>query len=211
MLRLLLLLLVGIAFAQESGDDVQENFVDKLKKVADDDGDNIQDSVDGVEGEDETEDDEEDDDQCDEKDLSLTEENHQLEPNFSEKAEASECPDKGSCGYHVFCRPRFFRGAQCFCRRRRGNLSSIHNNCANHHLAGILRRTISNSAFVWIGVIKRCRHVPYRNVDGSCLNYTNWACGNPKRRRRWCVAMNRFTGQWVSLRCKTRLPFVCTY
>ncbi|XP_075114217.1 proteoglycan 3-like [Leptodactylus fuscus] len=168
-------------------DDAQGNFTDKLMEPAEEEGHTFEERND--------------------KDLCLPEENHQLEPDFTEKAEVSECPDKGTCGYHVFPRPRIFicacwlrifpsvqmRDSRTACRFRRGHLSSIHGCCANNFLVTLLKTHVSNSAYVWIGVIKTTRWARYCNVDRSGLNYTNWACGNPKTRKRWCVAMNRLS------------------
>ncbi|KAG8544390.1 hypothetical protein GDO81_022584 [Engystomops pustulosus] len=201
MFTFLLLLLVGTALAQESGDSVPETFIDKLDKAAGDEVDVIDKTFDKDYGE----------EKWDEEDLSLNEEDERMEPEISEKAEDSECPNKGTCRYHVFRQPRPFGCAHRICRCRRGNLSSIHSCSANTGLANVLKRTCLNASFVWIGVIKRNRCVPYCNVDGSSLNYANWGCGQPKRGGTWCVAMNRYTGKWVSLNCNTRLPFVCTF
>ncbi|XP_040292215.1 bone marrow proteoglycan-like [Bufo bufo] len=196
---LLLLLLVGTTFAQGSGDYVQDNS-DQLIKAANEDDDNFE-SFDTDDYEDEFND----------KDLSLGQESVCIKPNFTEKAEGVMCPDKGTCGYHIFFSPRRFGKAQKICRCRRGNLSSIHNAGSNNNLLCFLRRTCRNISYVWIGVKKRNSCFPYGNVDGSRLNYTNWACGQNRRHGKWCVAMNVQTGQWFTLKCRTRLPFVCTF
>lgn len=195
MLGLLLLLLVGTTLAQESGDYAQEN-AEELMMAANEEDDNIA----------ETFDDAYDEEECDDKDPSL-----RIEPDATVEAEDADCPDKGKCGFHVFSSPRPFLKAQRTCRCRRGNLASIHNCGKNGYLRELVRKTCTNVTYVWIGVWKRRRCSPYRNVDRSSLNYTNWACGQRKSRGRWCTAMNTQTGQWFSFSCRTRLPFVCSY
>ncbi|XP_075705362.1 proteoglycan 3-like [Rhinoderma darwinii] len=201
MLSLLLLLLVGTTFAQESGDYAEENF-DQLIKVTNDEGNNF-------ESFDEANDEKED--ECDENGLSLSQESDNIEPDVTEKAEDAVCPDKGTCSYHVFFASRTFQRARRICRCRRGNLSSIHSYGTNNFLRRFLRKTCRNISYVWIGVWKRNTCFPYRNIDRSRLDYANWASGQRKSYGRWCVAMNLHTGQWFSLRCRTRLPFLCTF
>ncbi|XP_075144275.1 snaclec 3-like [Leptodactylus fuscus] len=205
MVHLLLLLLVGTAFAQESGDDTQENFADKLMETSQDESDNMEETFDEAEGENESE------DEWDGNDLSMLEEYDNLKPDFTENAEDSECPEKGRCRYHIFLNPKSFLWAWFTCLRRKGNLASIHSSRANLFLARAFRRHVRNSIYVWIGVAKGRKQSRYCNVDGSRLNYSNWSCGNRKRRGLWCVAMNKLTGKWVSLSCHRKLPYVCTY
>ncbi|XP_073537361.1 bone marrow proteoglycan-like [Phyllobates terribilis] len=199
MWKLLLLLLVGTACAQESGDYEQENN-DQLIKV-----DTNEDNINELFNEDN------DEDELDEEDLSLNEESDHIETDFTEKAEDAACPNKGTCGYHVFTKPRCFPRARKICRRRRGNLSSLHSCTANSYLQCFLKKSVRNSGYVWIGVWKNKSCRPYRTIDGSKLNYDNWACNQRKSRGHWCVAMCVSTGKWYSFRCRHRLPFVCTY
>ncbi|XP_044154772.1 bone marrow proteoglycan-like [Bufo gargarizans] len=196
---LLLLLLVGTTFAQESGDYAQDNS-DQLIKAANEDDDNF-----------ESFDIDDDEDEFNYKDLSLGQESVCIKPNFTEKAEGVMCPDKGTCSHHIFITPNCFGKAQRICRCRRGNLSSIHNAGSNNNLQCFLKKSCRNISYVWIGVWKKNSCFPYGNVDRSRLNYTNWACGENKTHGEWCVAMNVQTGQWFTLKCSTQLPFVCTF
>ncbi|KAM4031681.1 bone marrow proteoglycan-like [Anomaloglossus baeobatrachus] len=204
MWRFLLLLLVGTAFAQESGesgDFDQKDDDDQLIKVPNNEVNNVNN---------ESFDEEDDEEELDE-DLSLSQEIDEIEPDFTEKADSAACPDKGTCGYHVFSQPRCFQGARRTCRHRRGNLSTLHSSQANSYLQCFLKRSVRNSSFVWIGVWKNKSCRPYRTIDGSKWNYANWGCNQRKARGRWCVAMCTRSGKWYSFRCKKRLPFVCTY
>ncbi|XP_077113670.1 bone marrow proteoglycan-like isoform X2 [Ranitomeya variabilis] len=186
MWKLLLLLLVGTACAQESGDYEQEND-DQLIKVATNE-DNIHELLDEDNDEDE------------------------LDEDFTEKAENEACPHNGTCHqYHVFTQLHCFNKAKEICRCRRGNLSSTHSCTANSNLQQYLKINARNFSYVWIGVWKNTLCDPYSTVDGSKLNYANWACNQNKTSGRWCVAMCVNTGKWYSFGCNKRLPFVCTY
>ncbi|XP_073414905.1 bone marrow proteoglycan-like [Dendrobates tinctorius] len=202
MWKLLLLLLVGTTCAQESGEsgNFEQEIDDQFIKVATNE-DNIHELLDEDSNEDE----------MDEEDLSLSQEIDQIEPDFTKKAEDEACPDKGTCGYHVVTKPHCFTKAMKICRCRTGNLSSLHCSTANSQLQCFLKKNVRNSGYVWIGVWKNKLCRPYHTVDGSNLNYTNWACNQKKARGRWCVAMCVNTGKWYSFHCRQRLPFVCTY
>ncbi|XP_069608928.1 bone marrow proteoglycan-like isoform X2 [Ranitomeya imitator] len=198
MWKLLLLLLVGTACAQESGDYEQEN--DQLIKVATNE-DNIHELLD----------EDNDEDELDEEDLSLSQEIDQIELDFTEKAENEACPHNGTCHYRVFTKPHCFNKAKKICRSHRGNLSSVHSCTANRDLQWYIKLKASNVRYAWIGVWKSKLCRPYSTVDGSKLNYANWACNQNKTRGRWCVAMCVNTGKWYSFSCHKRLPSVCTY
>ncbi|XP_073451329.1 proteoglycan 3-like [Aquarana catesbeiana] len=113
---------------------------------------------------------------------------------------------EATCHYRLYTRARKFRKALRFCRRHRGNLCSIHNACVNNQMRALAR--CRNQSLVWIGLWKPCRR-GYCNVDGSCVNWANFGCRQRKGKGKWCVALNVATGQWVSLKCRTRLPFIC--
>ncbi|XP_056387722.1 C-type isolectin Sp-CL4-like [Hyla sarda] len=196
MLSLLLLLLVGATFAQESGDFAVENS-DQLSKAANDEDEKLDDAYNEMES--------------DEKDLDLSEENHRIKPKFTEKAVGDVCPNKGTCINHFFPTPRQFFVAQRICHSYGGDLSSIHNLKTNTSLKRFVWRCSTNVNFVWIGVWKRNTSSPYRNIDGSTLDYTNWAEGLCRNYGQWCAAMNIHTGRWRSVNCNTQLPYLCTY
>ncbi|XP_075071556.1 proteoglycan 3-like [Mixophyes fleayi] len=119
---------------------------------------------------------------------------------------AGVCPDKGTCHYHVFNCPRIFWTAQYACRCSRGNLSSIHNYWANNQVRYLAQRTCTNHHYAWIGVYKVNSIYGTANVDRSRVDYTNWASGQLTS----CTAINLSNGQWYSLNCNTNLPFICT-
>ncbi|KAM4032690.1 proteoglycan 3-like [Anomaloglossus baeobatrachus] len=198
MWKLLLLLLVGTICAQESGDYEQEND-EQLIKVATNE-DHFHESFDEFHNEDES----------GEEDLSLNQESD-MEPDFTEKAEYSVCSDNGNCKYHVSQQSSGFHTASTSCRNLSGNLSSVHSFDENSNLQRLLKRSLKNSHYVWIGVWKKGTLSNYRNLDGSDLDYVRWGCGQRKFLGEWCVAMNTNNGQWFSYKCSTQLPFVCTY
>ncbi|XP_053305884.1 bone marrow proteoglycan-like [Spea bombifrons] len=120
-----------------------------------------------------------------------------------------KCPGDEKCSYRFFRCCQSFQSAQHTCRCIRGNLTSIHNQCTNHHIKQFVNQQCVNVGLVWIGVWKPNQCNGYQNVDGSCLNYTNWACGHPQRHGRKCTALNVKNGRWYTLNCCRRLPFVC--
>ncbi|XP_075071555.1 bone marrow proteoglycan-like [Mixophyes fleayi] len=203
MFRLLLLLLVGTIYAQES-----ENYVyGDIEERADQD--DIEDTADPGSQ----------DDGSDMSDVLLTSDLSHCQSHECHNAtlviekglgHTGACPDKGSCHYRVFNCLRDFWTAQRSCKCRRGNLSSLHNFRANNQVRCLGKRTCRNQHYAWIGMYKANSCRGYANVDGSRLDYTNWAYGQFRRCGTWCTAMNLSNGQWFSLSCNTRLPFVCT-
>ncbi|XP_056387723.1 galactose-specific lectin nattectin-like [Hyla sarda] len=184
MLRLLLLLLVGTAFAQsgefkENSDHLSEDAYNEMES--------------------------------DEKDLDLSLKSDHIKPDFTEKAVGDVCPNKGTCVYHVFFTPTQFFAALSVCRKAGGNLSSIHNWHTNYFLQKFLSKGSRNSNFVWIGVWKSNRSSRYWNIDESPLDYTNWQSGRRIVSGQWCTAINIHTGKWWSINCNTQLPFLCSY
>ncbi|XP_073537346.1 proteoglycan 3-like [Phyllobates terribilis] len=190
MWKLLLLLVVGTTLAQESGDYPQE-IDDQLLRVANDEYN--------------------DENELDEEDLSVNEESDCIEPDFTEKAEDAACPNKATCSYHIFFRPRRFYRATRVCRNWRGDLSSIHSSKINSYLQRFLRGIVKNSSYVWIGIWKKKTRRSYWNIDGTKWSYTNFAAKQRKSSGRWCVAMNINSGKWYSLNCQTELPFICAF
>ncbi|XP_053880750.1 bone marrow proteoglycan-like [Malaclemys terrapin pileata] len=118
-----------------------------------------------------------------------------------------------TCRYAFVNNCKTFWNAQKVCARcYRGRLASIHNYVTNHRLSCMVRAR-TNHARVWIGgyTSRWFFHVYPRWVDHSAWNYSNWARGNPWRFWKSCVAMCPVGGQWSSVSCGTRLPFICEY
>ncbi|XP_075071557.1 bone marrow proteoglycan-like [Mixophyes fleayi] len=201
MFRLLLLLLVGTIYAQESenyayGDEGsdQDDIEDTADPGSQDDGSDMSDHLPAT-------------------DLSHCHLHkcHNATLVIEKGLErAGVCPDKGTCHYQVFNCPRNFWTAQSACRCSRGILSSIHNLWANNQVRCLAQRTCRNQHYAWIGMYKYNTCRGYANVDGSRVDYTNWACGQFRTHGTWCTAINLSNGQWYSLYCSTLLPYVCT-
>ncbi|PIO14833.1 hypothetical protein AB205_0089960 [Aquarana catesbeiana] len=117
-----------------------------------------------------------------------------------------ECDSEATCHYRLYTRGSRFGSAQRVCKRHEGNLCSIRNACINSRLRAFARRY--NQKLAWIGVWKPfgCR---YRNIDGKKLKYTNFGRGQRKKAGRWCVALNVANGQWISVSCLRKLPYIC--
>ncbi|XP_075071558.1 proteoglycan 3-like [Mixophyes fleayi] len=190
MFRLLLLLLVGTIYAQESEAADQGDLEETADTDCQEDGSDLTDDLLTS-------------------DLSLCH-NATLELDKG-TGDSDICADKRRCKYHVFRRKRVFWKAQRSCRRHRGNLCSIHSRVANNRLRCLARRRAANQNLVWIGVWKSKNIRQYKDVDRSRMNYTNWGCRQRKRCGTWCTALNVSTGKWISITCTAHLPFVCTY
>ncbi|XP_044871614.1 bone marrow proteoglycan-like [Mauremys mutica] len=118
-----------------------------------------------------------------------------------------------TCRYVIVndCQP-FWRAQKQCARCYHGRLASIHNRATNQRLQS-MARTRTNRGQVWIGgyTYRWFFRVYPRWVDHSPWNYSNWAKGNPWRFWKSCVALCTVGGQWSSVSCGTRLPFVCEY
>ncbi|CAH2321551.1 proteoglycan 3 [Pelobates cultripes] len=121
------------------------------------------------------------------------------------------CPGDEKCHYRFFGQCTTFSRAQRRCRRLHGNVSSIHSLCANNYIARFVRCINRHVRFVWIGVIRGGCLRRIRNVDGSKIDFTNWACGQPGHNHKLCTAINICNGKWYSFNCNARLPSICTF
>ncbi|XP_075071554.1 bone marrow proteoglycan-like [Mixophyes fleayi] len=202
MFRLLLLLLVGTIYAQESEDygDLEERY----------DQDDIEDTTD-PDSQDDGSDMPGDQPTTDLSQCQMPDECHNANMVVENGVgRADVCPHKGLSYYLVYNWRSNFWTAQRTCRSRRGNLSSIHNYLANNRVKCLGKCVCTNQQYAWIGVYKAntCRR--YANVDRSRVDYTNWDKGQFRRWGKWCTAINLSNGKWRSLNCKFRLPFICT-
>ncbi|XP_077310774.1 uncharacterized protein LOC143930370 isoform X2 [Lithobates pipiens] len=227
--HLLLLLLLGTAYAQEPDyfeNDVdelvdpssQENYNDMPRDLeeADDMPKNIEEADDMPKDIEEADDMPKDIEEADDMPDDLEEADDM--PHDLEEAELNdlelemshntslECDSESTCHYKLFTCGQDFRSAQSVCRRQRGNLCSVRNSCVNNQLRAFARRY--NQKLAWIGVWKpSCGG--YRNVNGKKLKYTNFGHRQRKCVGRWCVALNVANGQWISVRCWKKLPYIC--
>ncbi|KAM4032691.1 C-type lectin BpLec-like [Anomaloglossus baeobatrachus] len=193
MWKLLLLLLVGMIYAQESGDYAQKNnqmikdkFHGSFEEYKDEDG-------------------------PDGEDFSLGQDSDRIKPDFTVKAEDDACPDKVKCVYQLFTTHKSYNDAEKVCRNWSGHLTSIHHFKSNSFVQGYLMKHIRNNSYVWIGVWKPYANGSYCNIDGRKLDYTNFEYNHQRVKGRWCVAMDISNGLWYSFHCRSQLAFVCTY
>ncbi|CAH2321545.1 Hypothetical predicted protein, partial [Pelobates cultripes] len=129
--------------------------------------------------------------------------------------EDSLTSDKNTIGdkctsYKFYNHHLTFSAAQGICKRYGGNLCSIHSARTNRCVSNLVRRANRSVTLVWIGVRNYGGNSPFRNVDGTRLDYTNWGCGLSSSISR-CAALNIHTGRWHTFHCGIRLPFVCNY
>ncbi|XP_040176974.1 bone marrow proteoglycan-like isoform X2 [Rana temporaria] len=215
MLHLLLLLLLGTAYAKEP--DCFENEVDELVDPSSQENDNDmledpEEADDFLEDPEEADDLPEDPEEADdlpedpEEADDLPEDPKEADLNEMSHNTLLECDSEATCHFKLYFRGKNFRKAQSVCKRQKGNLCSVQNSCVNNQLTAFARR--NNQKLAWIGVIKPCLR-RYRNVDGTKLNYTNFGFQQCKRKGRWCVALNVANGKWISVKCSKKLPYIC--
>jgi hypothetical protein len=98
------------------------------------------------------------------------------------------------------------------CRSVGGHLASIDNAFVDDFIAqageevlGILK--VKN---FWIGASDLLSSKQFAWIDGSPLNYTNWAKHQPNvRGKRQCVAIKLSNGEWETASCFKRKSYVC--
>ncbi|XP_068114392.1 proteoglycan 3-like [Hyperolius riggenbachi] len=201
MVYLLLLLLVGAIYAQENH--IQNDDFDELVDSYNQDNNNLKDDLDLK------------DDLALQDDLYLKddlEKTHDDDFHLQEPLNATvELKEgnsvEGTCTYTIYTAARNFLASRHFCSCNHGSMASIHSTRINTLLRNLGRSV--NSGLAWIGVWKPWLCGGYCNVDRSRLDYTNFARGQRRHYGRWCVAMNTRNGQWYSVNCGVRLPFIC--
>ena len=97
--------------------------------------------------------------------------------------------------------------AQSSCAVWGGDLTSITTERENNLLYTAISDTVSNC---WIGLYERDEDGMYQWVDGTVLNYTNWASNEPDDQTTDdCVEMNP-NGNWTNIDCDTQKNwFIC--
>ena len=87
-----------------------------------------------------------------------------------------------------------------------GDLTSITTERENNLLYTAISDTVSNS---WIGLYERDGDGMYHWVDGTIMNYTNWAGNMNITTTNNCVIMN-FDGYWTTMECDEKInSFIC--
>ncbi|XP_008157611.1 proteoglycan 3-like [Eptesicus fuscus] len=147
----------------------------------------------------------EDDEKAMESDPGALDENLQC-PRAEDTVEISGSPGCKTCRYVLVRKCKRFAAARRICRRcYNGNLVSIHNKCVNNQLRSLASQV--NQPRVWIGGKIRGWCSRFHWIDGSSVNFRNWAhprgCGR-------CVSLCTRGGQWRRTRCRRRLPFICS-
>ncbi|KAM8898794.1 ladderlectin-like isoform 1-T2 [Spinachia spinachia] len=93
-----------------------------------------------------------------------------------------------------------------------GHLASVHSTCEYRAIQKLIFKSSHRHPTTWIGGSDRRVENKWLWTDGTCFDYTNWACGEPNNQNgnQHCLQMN-FGGQkaWDDLDCCNRLPSVC--
>ncbi|XP_038078523.1 macrophage mannose receptor 1-like [Patiria miniata] len=114
--------------------------------------------------------------------------------------------------------PMTWMDAHKECRNRVGEVAAIHSQGVQALLSFALK-TVQNN--VWIGLNRYGEFDQYHWADGSALDFTNWALGEPnspyqqqddENRIDSCVLMVNnptYAGRWSDVDCETEHGFVC--
>ncbi|KAH7705069.1 hypothetical protein AAVH_27732 [Aphelenchoides avenae] len=110
--------------------------------------------------------------------------------------------DRTSC-FAVVVNSLPWRAAENICQVYGGHLASVAD-CD----VPVLRLSVTRSPRVecWLG--GRLKEARWNWTDGSELNYTNWAEGEPSISHDRCVAQDS-EGTWHARDCQQRKPFIC--
>ncbi|XP_036115611.1 proteoglycan 3-like [Molossus molossus] len=131
-------------------------------------------------------------------------------PRTEDTVEILGSPQCKTCRYLLVRTLKTFRGARRTCSRcYRGCLVSIHNLSFNNRMKCLTNGV--NQGQVWIGGRFRVWNRQFRWIDGSRVDYTNWAAGQPWNGRGRCVTLCTAGGQWRRSGCRKRRPFICSY
>ncbi|XP_042912717.1 macrophage mannose receptor 1 [Parasteatoda tepidariorum] len=98
------------------------------------------------------------------------------------------------------------------CMRRGGTLASFHSQTVLDILHPFLMIHFTKARFnSWIGLY---RHMQYEEefvwADGSPLNFTAWAIGEPSFENEQCGEVNPQTMEWYNYFCNHHRPFICS-
>ncbi|XP_033127158.1 hyalin-like [Anneissia japonica] len=111
---------------------------------------------------------------------------------------------QGSC-YKYFAVSVSWQTARSSCQDKGADLAVVTSYAENNF---IVKKTSYNS--VWIGLTDIYREGTFRWIDDTGSSYRNFAYGQPSNYyNKDCVAINYSSGKWASLRCSSRLKYVC--
>merc|ERR1719310_334719 len=102
--------------------------------------------------------------------------------------------------------------AQMFCENQGGNLASFHSQEEND-IAFNMTGGAGGSIRFWFGFHDLSLEGDFEWTDGTCVDYTNWAPGEPND---WgsgedCSMFWTGSGQWNDLDCNSKLPYICRF
>ncbi|GMR51562.1 hypothetical protein PMAYCL1PPCAC_21757, partial [Pristionchus mayeri] len=130
----------------------------------------------------------------------------QLEQPVPENA---GCDEEDEVCYPVVEVGESWQDAEGTCQRFGADLASIHNQQENSF---VRRQAVSTGAVngVFIGA-KADKDGQFQWIDGTPMDYKNFAPGFPKKNFGDCIAMDTTStsGQWMNIDCNTQLPVAC--
>ncbi|KAK0401985.1 hypothetical protein QR680_016078 [Steinernema hermaphroditum] len=103
-----------------------------------------------------------------------------------------------------------FNDAKTYCQSQNSQLLTIHTKGGERMFQSIFERLIPDGdSIFWLGLHKdRGMFSQFTWIDGSIVNYTNWANGMPKpTQKEKCAAFR--DPKWVTRPCSSKQPFIC--
>ncbi|GMR51569.1 hypothetical protein PMAYCL1PPCAC_21764, partial [Pristionchus mayeri] len=123
--------------------------------------------------------------------------------------EDAGCDEEDELCYPIVPSGENWQDGEATCKRFDGNLASIHNKQENNF---VRRQAVAlySSHAVFIGA-KAGNDGVFQWIDGTEMDFVNWAPGYPKENFGDCAALDwyRTAGQWMNIDCNAKLPAAC--
>ncbi|GMR51566.1 hypothetical protein PMAYCL1PPCAC_21761, partial [Pristionchus mayeri] len=123
--------------------------------------------------------------------------------------EEAGCDEDDEVCYPIVPAGENWQDGEDSCMRFDANLASIHNKQENTF---VRRQAVAYGAVngVFIGA-KADKDGAFQWIDGTKMDYQNWAPGFPKKNFGDCIALDSAStsGQWMNFDCNAKLPVAC--
>ncbi|KAJ1175931.1 hypothetical protein NDU88_001216 [Pleurodeles waltl] len=98
-----------------------------------------------------------------------------------------------------------------FCKQQGSDLLSIQDEEENTFLVQQLHHFHLSTIFIWLSLFYKQESESGMWYDGTPLNYSNWAAGEPewKGRSGFCAAVVMLDGEWLAIDCADKIGFIC--
>uniref|UniRef100_A0A914E3D7 C-type lectin domain-containing protein n=1 Tax=Acrobeloides nanus TaxID=290746 RepID=A0A914E3D7_9BILA len=127
----------------------------------------------------------------------------------------SSCPQgatqNGNFCYKPVGEPKSWVYAQIDCGSQGGNLASVQNAFDNNFLVGLAKTNFGSPSAFWIGGTSLLNNdSSWSWVDGSKMNYSNWAPGRPRNTDSYdSIQVHVPNGYWYDTPRAANLSYIC--